>query len=435
MKKLLSLVLVLVFVLSLSTMAMAEGDKIIVNFWHTRKVGTAGDIIDAAIAEFNATIGAEEGIEVVGTYQGGYGDVLTKSMSAIAAGESVQVVHLERSNGVPPLWDEGVLLDMTEYVEASEVVDMDNFVEAFTGFSWAPDGTLVSLPYTRSTFLFYYNKTMFDAAGLEVPKTWDELAEVAKALTVVDATTGETTCYGFGLVHDLSPEYAFINSMGYEIFNEDGTACTALEDGSFEMMLTNWKTAIDEGWCEPYASKDAANAFASELFQGRLGSFITSSGSLGGYTASAKEAGIELGVAPLPSMGAAEDAACPVSGGNIAIIAANNDEEVQAASWKFVEFMMSDAQVAAECTGSGYMPVTKSVAEGEAFAAYCEENPNFAVAYAAVNECGRELPFSIYKPNFSPVLGAPISMLIQEGSITPAEAVDQIAEACKLVFP
>ena len=38
------------------------------------------------------------------------------------------------------------------------------------------DGTLHSIPYQPSIFGFFYNKTLFDKAGIkEVPTTWDEL--------------------------------------------------------------------------------------------------------------------------------------------------------------------------------------------------------------------------------------------------------------------
>ena len=45
------------------------------------------------------------------------------------------------------------------------------------------DGTLHSIPYQPSIFGFFYNKTLFDKAGIkEVPTTWDELDAVCAKL-------------------------------------------------------------------------------------------------------------------------------------------------------------------------------------------------------------------------------------------------------------
>lgn len=85
MKKLLVFLLALSLALSLSApLAMAE-ENLTIEFWHAG-TGSVGTTIDDAIAEFNATIGAEKGITVVGTYQGSYDETLAKTMNALAAG-------------------------------------------------------------------------------------------------------------------------------------------------------------------------------------------------------------------------------------------------------------------------------------------------------------------------------------------------------------
>ena len=94
MKKLLVFLLALSLALSLSApLAMAE-ENLTIEFWHAG-TGSVGTTIDDAIAEFNATIGAEKGITVVGTYQGSYDETLAKTMNALAAGNYPALVQLE----------------------------------------------------------------------------------------------------------------------------------------------------------------------------------------------------------------------------------------------------------------------------------------------------------------------------------------------------
>lgn len=91
-----------------------------------------------------------------------------------------------------------LLMPLDEIV--SEDQDLSKVKEEYApvlldGFS--VDDNLYGLPNGTQTMVMYYNKTMFDEAGLEYPKdgwTWDEFYEDAKKLTKSDGSV-----YGFGL--------------------------------------------------------------------------------------------------------------------------------------------------------------------------------------------------------------------------------------------
>lgn len=404
------------------------GEKIIVNFWHSMAVGVNGDTVDAAVKRFNETIGEQEGIEVIATYQGVYNDNMSKVLSAIAAGAEIpQVVQGERSNNIPIYWDEGVLVDLTDYVKNSKLVDMDNFIPALTGFSYSPTGEIISFPYSRSSFLLYYNKGMFKEAGLGEPESFADIEAAAKKLTTADVS-------GYCFWHDFSPEYAVVSEMGSEIFSDGGAFPALLTDGTLLDLLTWWKKAVDDGWMSKYPSTNTAATLATDLMNGRLGAFIQSTGNLGAYIKAAKEAGIELGVTAFPAWYNGKRSA-PIGGGNIVMIGASNTKEQRDAAWKFMEFLVQDEQVIEMNQKTGYLITTKSAVNSQAVKDYWAANPEFKIAYDSVLQYGVELPFSLYKPNFSGILKAPISTLIVEGKITPQEAVQQIYDESKKVFP
>ena len=61
--------------------------------------------------------------------------------------------------------------------------------------SMAPiKGKTYLAPYNTLSFFLYYNKDMFKAAGLDVPKNWADIVNAAKKLTDVSANK-----YGFTL--------------------------------------------------------------------------------------------------------------------------------------------------------------------------------------------------------------------------------------------
>ena len=60
------------------------------------------------------------------------------------------------------------------------------------------DGKLIYMPWQNNTTAMVYRKDLFEEKGLEVPKTWDEYLEVAKALT--EDTDGDGTVDRYGSV-------------------------------------------------------------------------------------------------------------------------------------------------------------------------------------------------------------------------------------------
>ncbi len=64
-------------------------------------------------------------------------------------------------------------------------MDLSDFAAVIEGGKF--DGAYYGLPYRTSSSIMYYNKTMFDAAGVPYPQegwTYDDMLEIAKKLTI-----------------------------------------------------------------------------------------------------------------------------------------------------------------------------------------------------------------------------------------------------------
>ncbi|WP_169082477.1 ABC transporter substrate-binding protein [Paenibacillus sp. PL91] len=84
------------------------------------------------------------------------------------------------------------------------------------------DGKVLALPYELELLGLYYNEQMLKDAGVEVPKTWDELYAASKKLTTDKVA-------GLILPPDKGPYfnfiwYPFLWQQGGNVLNEDGTA-------------------------------------------------------------------------------------------------------------------------------------------------------------------------------------------------------------------
>ena len=437
MKKLVSILLTLTLLFSLSAAAMAEetGDNIVIQFWHTRGSGTSYEGLKESVDNFNATIGKEKGITVQETFIGDYTAIMTKTQLSVQSGEQPLIVVASNTN-TAPLVEDGILVDMMPYAEKSGF-DVSNLMDCFMQIYGNTDGQLHSLPYIRSTPLFYYNKTMADAKGLTISSnpTIDEMVEFCKGLYEVDEN-GEVLVYGLEIVSDFGYfQAANLQQLGSALLADDGMSAPSLEDGTMLKVLTDWRSWVDEGWCRSFDATNAGDTMQQLFFQNKLGGFFNSSAGMRSITENCAEAGIELGVTYYPTYDA-EKPVAEIGGGQIGIVGQGNSEEQIAAAWEFVQYLMSDEQITLTSKTTGYLPTTKSVANYEGMIEFWNENPLFKVAYDQLLENGvcQEKPYVPYLQDYTQYCADAVSLLIQEKSITPEEAVQQIVDTSSILF-
>lgn len=120
----------------------------------------------------------------------------------IAAGTAPDIIAPTNEQHLSYI-DSGLFLPLSEYN-----LDMSNFSKNAID-SWSYDGKLYGIPITASPAIFVINKDLWNDAGLgEYPKTWEEVAEAAKALTKDD---------NYGMCIDLSQGYhvtQYLKSFG-----------------------------------------------------------------------------------------------------------------------------------------------------------------------------------------------------------------------------
>ena len=153
-------------------------------------------IANEAIARFNEN---NPDVEVKQTCvpATSWSDFIQKWITMSTSGEAPDVINIGLE-AVQMAVSNDLLMPLDEIV--SEDQDLSKVKEEYApvlldGFS--VDDNLYGLPNGTQTMVMYYNKTMFDEAGLEYPKdgwTWDEFYEDAKKLTKSDGSV-----YGFGL--------------------------------------------------------------------------------------------------------------------------------------------------------------------------------------------------------------------------------------------
>jgi len=137
-------------------------------------------------------------------------------MTAMAAAKQMPDAFALSSGYAEEFATQGTTLDLTPFVEQDLVND-----EYFWGVldsSFKVGGKYCAIPFAWVGTVLYYNKTLFDEAGVPYPEwgwTWDEFLNAAKALTKDTDGDGAIDTWGYTVLG----RYAVVDGW---IFQNDG---------------------------------------------------------------------------------------------------------------------------------------------------------------------------------------------------------------------
>lgn len=162
-------------------------------------------------------------------------------LEAGAQGGSLPDVFWMHSNESERYMSNDMLLDLTDKIAESDKIDPENYPEDIWGL-YTYDDKYFAVPKDVDTIALWYNKAMFDEAGLEYPTadwTWDDVTEAAKKLTKEDGSQ-----YGLALRNDNNQAgyYNLIYDNGGYIISDDKTKSGWDDPKTIEAM------EMLEGW-------------------------------------------------------------------------------------------------------------------------------------------------------------------------------------------
>ncbi len=172
--------------------------------------------LDAMIKAFQA---ANPGVTVK-VETAAYADYFTKLQALIAGGTAPDVYELNFENFVSYA-SKGVLFDLTPKISADKNFDPKVFYpRAYEAFSL--NGKQYGLSESFSNVVLFYNKDLFNKAGVSLPKddwTWNDALDAAKKLT--DKSKGQ---WGIYKPTQFFEFYKTAYQFGCDFFNADKTA-------------------------------------------------------------------------------------------------------------------------------------------------------------------------------------------------------------------
>ena len=218
-KKCLSVIVSSVIVLTLLGLGGYAAQKTVVSFWNMHaspdqpSAGPEAEAIEMFEKE-NPNIDVRVQWIPFGQYD-------TKLVMAAEAGNPPDCSYINWVNLFSYI-SPGYLEPLDKYIEKSDIVSLDVYYKG--GLVGLYEGKLYALPQGTGTYLIYYNKKLFEEAGVQAPiETWDKLAEACKKLYNPPKYWGMARALGdHWYVFDEFFSYLIAND-GY-IMDEDATA-------------------------------------------------------------------------------------------------------------------------------------------------------------------------------------------------------------------
>jgi len=277
---------ILLVMMALPGLAVTAQDQTQITFWHAMS-GSRAEVVQALVDGFNE---ANPDVNLVAEFTGSYAETLTKALTAASAGEAPNIVQVYEV-GTRTMLDSGVIVPVMEV--SGGTLDQSIFVQPILNY-YALDGELRCMPFNSSTAMLYYNKDMFEAAGLDPdkpPTTFSELYEMGKQI-IDSGVAAHAISFGWP-AWIMEQMFAMHDQFLADQNNgRDGLATELYLNSEFGVkVLTEWQKWANDGVLFYGGRTYSAN---DPFIAGEFAMLAQSTSSLGGIQ---KKVDFELGTA------------------------------------------------------------------------------------------------------------------------------------------
>ncbi|MFC0680614.1 ABC transporter substrate-binding protein [Lysobacter korlensis] len=315
-------------------------------FWHGYTEAD-GDVLQEIIEEFNDS----QDEVTIETEVKTWAVIDETLLTSLSAGNGPQIVAMPAER-LPVYADKKALTPLDEFYSGDE--NAASIPDAAAEMEIV-DGVHYGVPTGFVPLSVFYNKALFDEAGIEeFPATWDEWVAAAKELTIDEDGDGTPEQYGLALADHATvgngvwPSLFFGN--GGDIV-QDGTS--VINSPENVETLEYWAQAVREDKISPtgLSGIDTDELYSSGKAAMTIGgpwmSFISADNN------------IDYGIAGIPA-GPAGEASAAI--GVSMAVTAQAEENEAAAAQEFFSYFFSPDVAAKWSLGSGWPPLSDEVA-------------------------------------------------------------------------
>ena len=351
-----------------------EETPVQVVFWHTMaktsdpKLGQQA-LLDEYIKEFKVL---HPNVTIVHEQKGGYTELRKAVDSALPAGNEPTMTY-SYPDHVAGYIQSGRVLPLNNLVNnknpeiAMTKASQEDFIPGYwdEGQVYDSRGSILNLPFLKSTEVMFYNQTFFEANNLTVPQTWDEVITVSRQIKALAPTK---IPFGYDAADNLFITASEQKNLPYTSVDDQGNGKILFNNQGSKDMVKFFDDMYKEGLI---TTKDMlGGAYTSDMF--KAGDLYMSIGSTGGtgYNIPGNNE-FKVGVAPVPQFDL-DNKAVIQQGPNVNLFLKDNVQE-NIAAWLFLKYITEAEQTARWSVATGYSPVRTSAYDVPAYKNYVEQ--------------------------------------------------------------
>ncbi len=356
------------------------------------------------------------------------GDALIQKLIASIQSKTAPDISWVHADFLDKLVESDAIFPMQNFIEGENGISKEEMADFFPQLlgSFTHKDILYALPMEATVLAIVYNKDHFKAAGIDPdtpPKTWAELKEYSKKLTVDKNKDGKTDQYGFyvpaypgsgplsiWMVLQWTP---FVWQAGGEIIDSNQTRVLFNSEAGVK-ALTLWKEIYDQLNFSNYSFTHDMG-----LASGSISMIMDGPWDLPTFR---KMKNINWEVASLPE--GPEGKATYIAGESLAIFKQSKNPE---AAWKFVKWITQPEIQSMFSMSSGYLPVKRSVLERKEYLEFLEKDRAMKNFVAQIEFARQRPKIEKYYVNINQFIADAIEQTLI-GNKSPKQALDEAAE-------
>ncbi len=384
-----------------------DGSEVTISFYHTMG-SNLSDVLNVYIGKFNEIY---PNIHIEAQQVGSYDDVRKQISTEIPNGSYPNIAYCYPDHVA--LYNLANVVVTLDDLIASQESDGSNgilgltpeqkadFIEGYynEGAQFG-DGKMYTMPFSKSTEVLYYNKTFFEANGLTPPTTWDEMEALCARIKEIDPSSiplgyDSESNWFITMCEQYGSPYTSANAPHFQFNNETNR--------NFVERFRGW---FEKGYV---TTSEVYGTYTSGLFT------VTAADQTKSYMSIGSSAGathqrpekvdgaypFDVGITTIPQVNPASPKAIS-QGPSVCIFNKSNSQEV-VASWLFVKYLTTNVEFQAMFSdASGYVPVLKSVANHQAYAAkLATADGGDNIAYLSAQVCMQQVNAYYTSPAFN----------------------------------
>ena len=343
-----------------------------ISWWHAMG-GELGTKLEEIVAGYNAS---QTTYHVTPVFKGTYPETMTAAIAAFRANEQPHIVQVFEVGTGTMMAAKGAIYPVYQLMaDTGAAFDPAAFLPQVVGYYTDTEGNMLSMPFNSSTPILYYNKDVFEKAGLDrntPPKTWEEVEEFSKKIMESGAAKcGFTTGWiswvqleNFSAWHN-QPIGSKANGFGG--MDSEFTVNGPLQVRHWE-NLKKWQDAGIFQYGGPVGGNDAPPKFYAQ----ECAIYMNSSASRAGVLLNAKD--FEVGFGMLPHYADTQPQNSIIGGATLWVLQGHDAEEYKGVA-DFFSYLSSPEVQADWHQYSGYLPITQAAWDLSKSQGYYDANP------------------------------------------------------------